>query len=256
MIRFLLALFIVAVQPHISFSQEERYDLSYIWDTSLDNVLDYEATLSELLSAKESRKLRIVGRKGGEYGLIYDLDGSALDSARLMVKHGELLRTEGLGECTAIEDQGYFRLYNVSYGLGPNLDALKTLYGRIYSYLGKEVGKNLYIEKTDSNNYTLIYRRRGDRSSTYSVARKHGKLLRRRKIHTTIIPETNNPVIFGESSHLDDENEPVEKLAEVKIREDQQSINARISKKAEVKPEKKIVRRCRSFREQSDRGTY
>ena len=72
---------------------------------------------------------------------------------------------------------------------------------------GDEVGKNLYIEQTDKNNYTLIYRRRSDRSSTYKVARKHAKLLKRKKISTTIIAEKNNPVVFGESSHLDEQQD-------------------------------------------------
>ena len=191
-------------------AEQNKYDLAYIWDSNLENVLDYEAQLTELLTADESRRLRIVGRKGGEYGLVYDFDGPALESAKLMVSHSEILRKAGLPECTAVEDKGYFRLFNVSYGLGPNIDALKKLYDKIYNYLGEEVGKNLYIEKTDSNNYTLIYRRRGDRGSTYAVARAHARLLKKRGIRTSITPENNNPVLFGESSHLDDQTGPAE----------------------------------------------
>jgi beta-lactamase class A len=191
----LLPLTVVAATDH--------YDLVYVWDTNLDSVLDYREELETLLGPQVSKNLKIVGRDK-EYGIIYDRDGSAGSSARILVQHSEILRKAGLSQALAIKDQGYHELYNVSYGLGPNLDALKRTYTRIYRYLGQEVGKNLFIEQTDSGNYTLIYRRRGDKKSTLRVARKHTKLLRKKKITASITPESNNPVIFGESSHLDD----------------------------------------------------
>ncbi|MBT8347452.1 MAG: serine hydrolase, partial [Desulfofustis sp.] len=191
--------------PEPLFSKSVQYDIAYIWDDDLDNVLDYQNQLEETLEPGAAPHLRIVGKKEGGYGIVYDHNGTALSSAQLMVKHSELLRSEGLSECFAVEDSGYFELYNVSYGLGPNLEDMKKRYARVYNYLGDEVGKNLYIEQTDKNNYTLIYRRRSDRSSTYKVARNHAKLLKRKKISTTIIAEKNNPVVFGESSHLDEE---------------------------------------------------
>ena len=204
-ITCLITLLLSAPAP--LFSQSVQYDIAYIWDDDLDNVLDYQKQLEATLGPEAAPHLRIVGKKEGGYGIVYDHNGTALSSAQLMVKHSELLRTEGLSECFAVEDSGYFELYNVSYGLGPNLEDMKKRYGKVYNYLGDEVGKNLYIEQTDKNNYTLIYRRRSDRSSTYKVARKHAKLLKRRKISTTIIAEKNNPVVFGESSHLDEEQE-------------------------------------------------
>lgn len=182
-----------------------QYDIAYIWDEDLNNVLDYQSQLENILGPDVAPHLHIVGRKEGGYGLIYDHNGTALSSAQLMVQHSEILRSEGLSECFAVEDNGYYELYNVSYGLGPNLEDMKKRYARVYNYLGDEVGKNLYIEQTDKNNYTLIYRRRSDRSSTYKVAKKHARLLKRKKISTTIIAEKNNPVVFGESSFLDEQ---------------------------------------------------
>ncbi|MGI9537583.1 MAG: serine hydrolase [Desulfocapsaceae bacterium] len=191
--------------PGPLFSKSVQYDIAYIWDDDLNNVLDYQNQLEETLGPEVALHLRIVGKKEGGYGIVYDHNGTALSSAQLMVKHSEMLRSEGLSECSAVEDNGYFELYNVSYGLGPNLEDMKKRYARVYNYLGDEVGKSLYIEQTDKNNYTLIYRRRGDRSSTYKVARNHAKLLKKRRISTTILAEKNNPVVFGESSHLDDQ---------------------------------------------------
>lgn len=187
-----------------AYSKGDTYDIAYIWSDSLEDVLDYQQELEELLGPDDSKNLRIVGRRSGEIGIIYDLDGSALDSAQLIVKHSELLREQGFPECFAIDSDSYHHLFNVSYGLGPNVEALKKRYSIIYNYLGEEVGKNLFIEKTDADNYTLIYRRRGDRESSVFVARKHARLLKRRGIGTSITPERNYPVVFGESSHLDD----------------------------------------------------
>lgn len=202
-VKVLFLLWII-VSPFQAFAQSGQYDLVYLWDKSLDNVLDYQNSLEEVLPPDISRDLRIVYRNQGDYGLIYDYNGTALSSSQLMVRHCETLQKAGLPDCLVVEDQGYHQLYNVSYGLGPNLEDLKKLYAKVYRYLGREVGKNLLIEQTSDNNYTLIYRRRGDRSSTYKVAKKHARLLKRKRISTTIIAEKNNPVVFGESSHLDD----------------------------------------------------
>jgi beta-lactamase class A len=204
MFRIALVLLFLVFTPSHLLAKTVKYDIAYIWDDNIENVLDYQTQLEELLGSKTARHLRIVGRSAGGFGIIYDHNGTALSSAQLMVQQSEILRNAGLAECTMVEDHGYYELYNVSYGLGPNLAALKKRYSRIYTYFGREVGKDLYIEQTDAKNYTLIYRRRGDRSSTYSVAKKHARLLKRKKISTTIIPEKNNPVVFGESSHLDD----------------------------------------------------
>lgn len=200
--------FLLLLIPVSLFSQSVQYDIAYLWDDNLSNVLDYQSQLEATLGGEAAGHLRIVGKKQGGYGIVYDHNGTALSSAQLMVQHSQLLVEAGLPECFAVEDSGYFELYNVSYGLGPNLEDMKNRYARVYNYLGNEVGKNLFIEQTDNNNYTLIYRRRGDRSSTYRVAKKHAKLLKRRKISTTIIAERNHPVVFGESSHLNDQDQP------------------------------------------------
>lgn len=201
----------------------ERYDILYIWDTDLESVLDYKDELEALLGPEISKSLKVVGR-GKEYGIIYDNDATAISSSHTVIYHSEILRKEGLAEARAIKDLGYHVLYNVSYGLGPNLDALKNIYKQIYAYLGQEVGKELFIEQTRSGNYTLIYRRRGDKKSTLKIARMHGKLLRKKKIRASITPENNNPVVFGESSFLDDAEDTVEKNEKVERKEVQAKV--------------------------------
>ena len=200
---FLLLLLMLVAGP--AYAQSCRYDLVYLWDADLDNVLDFQARLTDMLDPQEAANLSIVRRDQGDYGLIFDLDGTSSSAGQLMIKHSVMLSKAGMPECFATEDKEYDALYNVSYGLGPNLESLKKQYSEIYRYLGSEVGKNLFIEQTAGDNYTLIYRRRGDRSTTHKVARKHAAILKRAGISTTIITEKNNPVVFGESSHLDEE---------------------------------------------------
>jgi beta-lactamase class A len=180
----------------------DRFDIGYIWHDDIEAVLDYQQQVEELFDSKTAKKLHIVGRESGGYGLIYDLNGDSLSSAKTMVEHSEILRGAGLEECFAVEDTGYYRLFNVGYALGPNLESMKELYRKVYVILGSEVGKDLYIEQTDAENYTLIYRRRGERSATYQVAKRHARLLKKSKIGTTILAEVNNPVVYGESSYL------------------------------------------------------
>ncbi len=202
----ILVLLTVFTLSYRCLAAEEKYDIVYMWDTDLESVLDYEDELAKIFDNSISQHLEIVGR-GNEYGVVYDTNGSAAFVAQELARQGEILRKASLAEGWAIKDQGYHKLYNVSYGLGPHLDALKKKYTHLYSYLGKEVGKNLFIEKTDSGNYTLIYRRCGDRESTLVVARRHARLLRRKGIHTTITPEDNYDVVYGESSLLDDSDD-------------------------------------------------
>jgi beta-lactamase class A len=201
--RIVLLLWFVSFPCQV-FSQPSRYDLVFLWDNSMDNILEYQNQLEEVLDPEVARNLHIVTSQQGDYGLIYDHNGTALSSAQLMIQLNGMLKEAGLSDCFAVDNKEYDNLYNVSYGLGPDLEALKKQYDMVYRVLGREVGKNLFIEQTSGDNYTLIYRRRGDRASTHAVAGKHARILKRKGISTAIIAEKNNPVVFGESSLLDE----------------------------------------------------
>ncbi|MBM9538047.1 serine hydrolase [Desulfobulbus alkaliphilus] len=240
MFRIICVLVMLVHCPGSLLARDSGYDLVYLWDRNLETILDYQQELEEILGPEVGNRLRIVGREGREYGVVYHLDGSALESAQLAVQHNEALRKAGLAECYVTATRGYFRLYNVSYGQGPNLDALKKVYGEVYQFLGQEVGKDLFIEETGSERYTLIYRRRGDRESTLSVARKHGSLLQRKKIQTSIARENNNPVVFGEASFLDDGSDSELPSVEVASNPPPEAKVAKISPQAQ--PRQAVVR--------------
>lgn len=184
-------------------AQAEKYDIIYILTKDLERVLDYKEELESVFDVKIRKKLKIVGRDD-EYALIYDGNDSAGTVTKTLIRHADLLNAAGFDEPYATKEQNFHSLYNVSYGMGPNLEPLKRRYEQVYGCLGEDVKNDLFIEQTDFGNYALIYRRRGDKISTTRVAKKHAKILRSRKIATSITRENSNVVIYGESSLIDD----------------------------------------------------
>lgn len=184
-------------------ASKDKYDIIYLLSKDLERVLDYQAELETVFAEKVVKKLRVVGR-GDEYALIYDGNDSAGTVARTLIEHAELLNKAGFDEPYATKEQNFHGLYNVCYGMGPNLEPLKLKYQQIYGCLGEEVKNEIFIEKTDYGNYALIYRRRGDKASTTGIAQKHARLLRAKRIKTSITTENNNQVVYGESSLIND----------------------------------------------------
>ncbi|WP_162096647.1 serine hydrolase [Desulfotalea psychrophila] len=203
---FLFFLFVVALPQQVFAA--EKYNIVYLLTDDIDLALDYKDDIEPVLGTTISDKLRIVS-KGKKYAVIYNGGDSSQSVASTLVKHVDLLEKAGFDQPYASMEQGFSRLYNVSYGMGPNIDALKRTYNKVYATLGEDVGRNLFIEKTAKGNYTLIYRRRGTKKSTSVVARRHGRILRLKKIRPSITQENNNEVVFGESSLLDEDEEKV-----------------------------------------------
>ncbi len=205
LIFFLLQaiVFTFILQSEALAAKKDKYDIIYILTKDLDKVLDYQEELVAIFDASIRKKMKIVGR-GDEYALIYDGNDSAGTVTKSLIRQAQLLNEAGFDEPYATKEQNFHPLYNVSYGMGPNLEPLKKRYEQVYGCLGKDVEKDLFIEKTDYGNYTLVYRRRGDKASTTRVARKHAKLLRSKRIKTSLTPENNNMVVYGESSLIDD----------------------------------------------------
>jgi len=208
---FALFLLLLFIPQFVSFeanaAKRETFDIIYILSKDMERVLDYKEELETIFNSRIRKKLKVVG-KGDQYAIIYDGNDSAGTVTRTLVKHGELLRNAGFDEAWATKEQDFHSLFNVSYGLGPNLDPLIKTYKILYRYLGKEVRQNLFIEKTNYGNYTLIYRRRGSEISTNKIAKKHARLLRRKRIKTTLTRENNNTIVYGESSLLNDTDDP------------------------------------------------
>ncbi len=180
-----------------AYSASKRYDLAYIWDSDFARVSDYMNSLKQVLPAKSAGKLIMV-KKGDAYGIVYDRNAAAGAINSEMVSHSEMLGKAGLREPVPVEDQGYYRLYNVLYGVGPNLEVLKKRYHQLYRYFGPAVGRDLAVIRVARNNYALVYRRLGSRSEVRTVVRSHAKKLGRKGIKAGIVAERNQPVVYPE----------------------------------------------------------
>lgn len=194
------------ISPEVFAKGKVRFDIIYLLSNDLERVLDYKEELEPLFDDRVRKRLRIVGR-AKEYALIYDCNATGKSIVKILVEHGDILSRAGFDEPYSTKEQNFHCLYNVSYGIGPNLEPLKKLYGKIHKYLGPAVRKDLFIERTDYGNYTLIYRYRGWMSKTNKVAKKHGKILKRKRIKTSVTRENNNEIVYGESSFMNDSSE-------------------------------------------------
>ena len=185
-------------------AKQETFDIIYLRTKDFDKVLDYKEELETILDAQVRKKLKIVGWSSGDFAVVYDGNLSARTVVKTLVKHAEMLSKTGFDEPYVSKEKDFFALYNVSYGMGRNLESLKEKYRFLYSCLGEEVKRDLVIEKTDYDNYLLVYRLRGDQAATTAVARRQAAILKSKKISTSITKENNNDVVYGESSLIDD----------------------------------------------------
>jgi beta-lactamase class A len=204
--RFLISLAATsaALCVPVAHAADEHYDVSYIWTGERSEALDYLTHLKGMLGVEVSTHLELVLNADGLYGVVYNLRrGSKADATALATRHDAILR-EALGGDDALAlrlpDTAYVRLYNVSYGLGPNVEELKQRYNVVSRALGAGVTSRLFIERTDRGNYALVYKRYGDLSSTRDIATRHTRLLSEYGVQASFIQERNNAIVFGATS--------------------------------------------------------
>ncbi len=181
------------------------FDLLYFdWVEGLDDARDHLGALEEgVLSAEEAAHLQIVSRASGGYAVIYRFLGSEAEAQALATEHAaRLAESAGSDEVLArsVPSGAYKRLYNVSYGLGPNFEVLQGQWEAVARMLGSGVAKALYIERTDAGNFALVYKRYGDVESTAEAAKRHARLLKGTGLSASFIEERNNEIVWTGSS--------------------------------------------------------
>ena len=205
--RYLFIIALLTAYPLLpsgALAAVQRFDLVYAWDKNLNAILDYKEVLEGVVDEKTASHLTMV-KRGDEYGVIYAMNGTQGEAAREIIRQAHGLLDAGLSEANAIADDGsYSRLYNICYGHGPSLNLLKGQYHRLYSWLGKDIGNQLAIERVSERGYALVYRARVGREEAAELQARQKRLLQAKKIPVTLIADSNNPVVYGESSLLDD----------------------------------------------------
>jgi beta-lactamase class A len=213
----LVAIIVIGVYPPLIRSKAGNFDIpagnfdvSYAWTPDLGRALDYLRELGEVFDPEVLRKLRVVRRKSSDsdYGIVYDLNGDRDSVLSIAEKHSEILQNADLDSASVVEDEGYYELYNISYGVDPDLELQKSNYRKAAQILGQVVTRDLVIEEV-SEYYAVIYKSLSDRETVIGIAEKHAELLKSEGLTPTAVMETNNYIIYGESSYLDEllENE-------------------------------------------------
>ncbi len=206
--RFLSVLLLLLCLSVTSVSATDAsFDILYLESEDLEKILDYHESLSDTLPADIVKKIRIMGVGDNHFALVYDCNESGDAFSRSLFQHIDMLHEVGLIEPLGVKSEALVPIYNISYGIGPNLEPLKRRYTEVYRALGDEAAGNLVVEKTDSGNYVLVLHVRGRKSDAAKIVRKHKKLLRRKKFTASLAVENCNEVVYGESSHIDDEQD-------------------------------------------------
>ncbi len=185
-------------------AEDASFDILYLESEDLEKILDYHESLSGALPPEIVKKIRVMGVGDDHYALVYDCNESGGVFSKSLFQHIAMLQDVGLIDPLGIKNEALVPIYNISYGIGPNLEPLKKRYTQVYKILGDEAAGNLVIEKTDSGNYVLVLHVRGRKKDAAKIVRKHKKLLRRKKFTASLAPENCNEVVYGESSHIDE----------------------------------------------------
>lgn len=179
-------------------AQSQRYDIAYTWGADIQRVLDYRKQVATLLELTVDNQLKIVGR-GQEYGVVYSIKETLEQAKKTAGQHTQKLRRAGLKPAHVTKNSGYHSLYNVSYTLGPNLEILKKDFHQITSTLGKQVSAKLFIEKVDSQNFSIVYHCWGSKSTALRYVKQHGSQLKTKKISPTLISAVNRPIVEAQA---------------------------------------------------------
>lgn len=198
---------LLAATPAFAY-EKGNFNISYFSASDQSAVLDYLESLSAVLGPDLRSRLRVVKeKKSGSFVLVYERAGTEKDTKAVAKKHSDLLQRFGLDEAVAVDEAGYQKLYNISYGLGPNFEVLKKNYDVVSLMLGPNLEKNLVIEQTKEGNYALVYRKRDTLDRSRERAERLTEKLKGTGISASYIRDNNNEVVYSGSSRIEEEIE-------------------------------------------------
>jgi beta-lactamase class A len=198
----------LAVTMVMSVPEQAKATGSYVvryfdWSRDIETVLDQMGMVTVALPQEDAQRVELMRSVLGEYGIIGRYKISKKEAQSLANRHDTLIAQESdttSANTTVIPSSSVERVFNVSYGLGFNLQELKKHYAILLYMLGPDVAKKLQIEQTSTGRYALVYKRYGDLESTKKVAKHHKKLLKNKGIDAADIQEKNNILVFDGST--------------------------------------------------------
>ena len=106
----LFVVYLVSLGSSLTWAATTRYDVSYLWHSKLDNVHAYRQQVARVLGPRVSKRLRVVRKKSGLYGLIYHRKGDNAGARRVARTHSKLLRSRGLESAAPIRSMNWSSL--------------------------------------------------------------------------------------------------------------------------------------------------
>jgi len=176
------------------------YDIQYFASRDVSDVLDYMDDLESVLGPEVSRELQVVQYSSGMYAVVYNRNADAKSCSATAKRHSKLLTDSDLEPATIAKGTDYEQVYNISFGTGSNLGALKSKFRTVSRLLGPELTEDLVIEKTKGGHFALVYKRFGDLASSQDIATRYRTKLNGAGIDVSWIAERNNDQIYGRSS--------------------------------------------------------
>lgn len=173
--------------------------LYYRWTQDIGEALDNLHAVKSAIGEAPEGAVEVV-RNADEYGVVLRLGGSPEAAEALAKTHATPLADySGTDEVLAVSvpRKEYNRVFNVSYGLGPNLQPLVEAFAVVARMLGGDVARKLVIERTDHDNYALVYKRYGDLEGTRTAAGRHQKILKSKGIGASFIQEQAFAVVYN-----------------------------------------------------------
>ncbi|MDJ0958231.1 MAG: serine hydrolase [Arenicellales bacterium] len=102
---FVVCITLVGSAP--TWAATARYDVSYLWHSRLDNVYAYRQQVARVLGPRVSKRLKVVRKKSGLYGLIYHRRGDSAGARRVARTHSKLLRSRGLESAAPVRSMNW-----------------------------------------------------------------------------------------------------------------------------------------------------
>jgi len=178
--------------------------LYYRWTPDIAEALDNLHAVKSAIGETSEGAVEVV-RHDAAYGVVLRLGADARSAEALARDHSALLADHsGTDErlAASVARQNYSRVFNVSYGLGPNVAPLVVAFAEVSRILGPGVARSLVIERTDHDNYALVYKRYGDLEGTRRAASRHDGLLRPKGIRASFIQEQAFAVVYNGTGDL------------------------------------------------------
>ncbi len=204
--RELLASFAVAVPalaiPRVARAADGSFDVSYLWSKDLESVLDYREVVAAVLGEDVSADLVVVRGGSGNWGLLYDRQGSdPVVAAQVARQHHRALR-EAFGAdetlATMIPDRGFSHVFHVRFGIFDDERLAQARYNRVAGVLGDKVHRRLVIEHVAMTTWQVVERRFSSIGDLREALDRYAQALPDVPVDT--IEDRNAPLSWGPSS--------------------------------------------------------